>query len=139
MPAGASAFYARNISALLLHMVKDGQLNLDLSDEITGAVVIATGGKVVQEATAKALGIEPATPAPAPAPEPAPEPEVDATAIETEAAEAIEDAQDSAEAIVEEAGVTATEDAEVDAVVAEAETPLDEPETPLTDTDGGKS
>lgn len=140
MPAGASAFYARNISALLLHMVKDGQLSLDLSDEITGAVVIATGGKVVQAATAKALGIEPApAPEPAPEPEPDPEPEVDATAVETKAAEAIEDAQDSAEAVVEEAGVTATEDAEIDAVVEEAETPLDEPETPLTDTDGGKS
>ena len=35
MPAGASAFYARNISALLLEMVKDGALNLDFEDEIT--------------------------------------------------------------------------------------------------------
>ena len=32
MPAGASAFYARNISALLLGMVKDGSLNLDFED-----------------------------------------------------------------------------------------------------------
>ena len=31
MPAGASRFYARNISALLLHLVKDGALNLDMS------------------------------------------------------------------------------------------------------------
>src|SRR6186997_332287 len=46
MPAGSSSFYARNISALLLHMVKDGSLNIDLSDEITGAVVISHGGKV---------------------------------------------------------------------------------------------
>ena len=35
MPAGASAFYARNISALLLEMVKDGDLNLDFEDEVT--------------------------------------------------------------------------------------------------------
>jgi NAD(P) transhydrogenase subunit alpha len=62
MPAGASAFYARNISSLLLHMVKDGALNLDMSDEITGAVVITKDGSVVHEATAKLL-------APAPAPE----------------------------------------------------------------------
>ena len=34
MPAGASAFYARNISTLLLHLVKDGALNLDPADEI---------------------------------------------------------------------------------------------------------
>ena len=30
MPAGAREFYARNISALLLHLVKDGALNIDL-------------------------------------------------------------------------------------------------------------
>ncbi len=59
MPAGASSFYARNISALLLHFVKDGQLNLDISDEITAATVISHGGAVVQAATAKLLGIEP--------------------------------------------------------------------------------
>ena len=35
MPAGASQFYARNISALLLHLVKDGALNIDLTEEIT--------------------------------------------------------------------------------------------------------
>ena len=29
MPAGASQFYSRNISTLLLGMVKDGALNLD--------------------------------------------------------------------------------------------------------------
>ena len=34
MPAGASAFYARNISALLLGMVKDGALHLDFEDEV---------------------------------------------------------------------------------------------------------
>jgi proton-translocating NAD(P)+ transhydrogenase subunit alpha len=55
MPAGASGFYARNISALLLHMVRDGQLALDLSDEITGATVITHDGKVVNEATARLL------------------------------------------------------------------------------------
>src|SRR6478752_2799478 len=60
MPAGASAFYARNISSLLLHLVKDGALNLDLTDEITGAVVITKDGAVVHEATAKLLAPAPA-------------------------------------------------------------------------------
>lgn len=55
MPAGASQFYARNISTLLLHMVKDGALNLDLGDEIAGAVVITHGGVVVHGATRKLL------------------------------------------------------------------------------------
>jgi len=55
MPASASAFFARNISALLLGMVKDGALTLDFADEVTAATVIATGGAVVQEATKKLL------------------------------------------------------------------------------------
>jgi NAD(P) transhydrogenase subunit alpha len=88
MPVGASAFYARNISALLLSLVKDGKLNLDFDDEVTASTVITHDGQVVQAATKKVL--EPAAPqpkgakpspaakpkaAPAPAPEaPAPEP-----------------------------------------------------------------
>ncbi len=61
MPAGASQFYARNISALLLNFVKDGAFTLDFDDEITAATVITHGGEVVQAATKKLL--EPAAPA----------------------------------------------------------------------------
>ena len=61
MPAGASAFYARNISALLLGMVKDGNLNLDFEDEVTKSTVISHGGVVVSDAVKKLL--EPAAPA----------------------------------------------------------------------------
>jgi NAD(P) transhydrogenase subunit alpha len=60
MPVGSSAFYARNISALLLGMVKDGELNLDFEDEVTKATVITHGGAVVQEATKKLLEPAPA-------------------------------------------------------------------------------
>ncbi len=59
MPAGASQFYARNISAFLLHFLKDGQMSYDFDDEITSATVITHGGAVVQAAT-KGL-LEPAT------------------------------------------------------------------------------
>jgi proton-translocating NAD(P)+ transhydrogenase subunit alpha len=55
MPAGASAFYARNISALLLGMVKDGALHLDFEDEVTKATVITKDGAVVSEPVAKLL------------------------------------------------------------------------------------
>jgi proton-translocating NAD(P)+ transhydrogenase subunit alpha len=55
MPAGASQFYARNLSAFLLHFLKDGQMNFDMADEITAATVITRDGKVVQEATVKLL------------------------------------------------------------------------------------
>jgi NAD(P) transhydrogenase subunit alpha len=63
MPAGASQFYARNISNLLLGMVKDGALHLDFEDEVTKATVITHGGAVVSEAVNKLL-----EPAPAAAP-----------------------------------------------------------------------
>ncbi len=63
MPAGASQFYARNISNLVLGMVKDGALNLDFEDEVTKATVITNGGAVVSDAVNKLL-----EPAPAPAP-----------------------------------------------------------------------
>ena len=61
MPAGASAFYARNISALLLGMIKDGSLNLEFEDEVTRSTVISQGGAVLSEAVKKLL--EPAAPA----------------------------------------------------------------------------
>jgi NAD(P) transhydrogenase subunit alpha len=61
MPAGASAFYARNISALLLEMVKDGALDLDFENEVTKATVITKDGAVVSDAVKKLL--EPAAPA----------------------------------------------------------------------------
>jgi NAD(P) transhydrogenase subunit alpha len=61
MPAGSSAFYARNISALLLGMVKDGELNLDFEDEVTRSTVISHKGAILSEAVKKLL--EPAAPA----------------------------------------------------------------------------
>jgi NAD(P) transhydrogenase subunit alpha len=69
MPAGASQFYARNISALLLGMIKDGALHLDFEDEVTKATVITHGGAVVADAVRQLLEPGPATPAaPASAP-----------------------------------------------------------------------
>src|SRR3954447_15140713 len=45
MASSASQFYARNISALLLNMVKDGNLNLDFEEEVTKATVITHDGR----------------------------------------------------------------------------------------------
>jgi NAD/NADP transhydrogenase alpha subunit len=55
MPIGASAFYARNLSALLLQLVKEGALNLDPADEIAGPVTITQGGEIRSEAVKKLL------------------------------------------------------------------------------------
>ena len=60
---GGAANVARNISALLLAMVKDGALHLDFEDEVTKSTVITQGGSVVSDAVKKLL-----EPAPAAAP-----------------------------------------------------------------------
>jgi NAD(P) transhydrogenase subunit alpha len=62
MPASATQMYAKNVQTLLKHLVKDGNVALDFDDEITRGATITHGGKVIHEATAKALGIEPAAP-----------------------------------------------------------------------------
>jgi proton-translocating NAD(P)+ transhydrogenase subunit alpha len=55
VPTAASNAYSRNVSSVLLHMVRDGTLAVDLDDEIQAGVVITHGGKVVQQATAALL------------------------------------------------------------------------------------
>jgi NAD(P) transhydrogenase subunit alpha len=56
VPGAASAAFSRNVSALLAHLVKDGELAIDTSDEIQAGVVITHGGSVVHPATAARLG-----------------------------------------------------------------------------------
>jgi NAD(P) transhydrogenase subunit alpha len=55
MPAASSSAFSRNVGSLLLHMVADGALAIDLSDEIQAGVVITHDGAVVQAATAALL------------------------------------------------------------------------------------
>jgi H+-translocating NAD(P) transhydrogenase subunit alpha len=52
MPTAASAMYARNVSALLQYLVKDGELALDPEDELQAGVIITRGGAVVHPALA---------------------------------------------------------------------------------------
>ena len=52
MPAAASAMYARNISSLLMYLMKDGALALDLSDDLQRGVVTPIGGGMVHPALA---------------------------------------------------------------------------------------
>jgi len=59
MPTAASNAYSRNISALLEYLTKDGELAIDLSDEIQASVVITHEGKVVNEGVARLLPAEP--------------------------------------------------------------------------------
>ncbi len=54
MPAAASTMYARNVSALLLSLVKDGDLALDPEDELQAGVIITRDGAVVHPALRQA-------------------------------------------------------------------------------------
>jgi NAD(P) transhydrogenase subunit alpha len=46
MPTAASAAYSRNVSALLRHLVRDGTLAIDPTDEIQAGVLVACEGEV---------------------------------------------------------------------------------------------
>jgi NAD(P) transhydrogenase subunit alpha len=56
LPADASLLYARNVSALLQNLLKDGALNFDLTDEITSGTLLTHEGKIVHAPTAQRLG-----------------------------------------------------------------------------------
>ena len=45
-PFNASQMYAKNVSALLLHLLKDGQIRLDPDDEIIRETLVAHDGHV---------------------------------------------------------------------------------------------
>jgi NAD(P) transhydrogenase subunit alpha len=47
VPYHASQMYAKNLSAFLLHLVKDDELRLDLDDEIIRETLITQGGDIV--------------------------------------------------------------------------------------------
>jgi NAD(P) transhydrogenase subunit alpha len=47
VPYHASRMYARNISAFLTHLVKDGKLRLDPADEIVSGTLLTRDGEVV--------------------------------------------------------------------------------------------
>ena len=68
MPGSATQMYAKNVQTLVQHLLTDGRLELDFADEITAGATITHDGKVVHEATATALGIEPKPAVAAPAP-----------------------------------------------------------------------
>jgi NAD(P) transhydrogenase subunit alpha len=47
VPYHASQMYARNVSAFLLHLVKDGKLQLNVDDEIIRDTMLTRGGELV--------------------------------------------------------------------------------------------
>ncbi|HKW72127.1 MAG TPA: Re/Si-specific NAD(P)(+) transhydrogenase subunit alpha [Candidatus Dormibacteraeota bacterium] len=49
MPLTTSQLFARNVANLLLHLVKDGKVELDFEDEITKSACVTHGGEIVNE------------------------------------------------------------------------------------------
>ena len=56
MPLHTSQLYARNVANLLLHLVKDGAINLDFDDEITKGSCVTHAGEIVSERAKQLLG-----------------------------------------------------------------------------------
>ena len=57
MPYDASLVYARNIWALVDHVVTDGALTIDLEDEVTAGCTLTHAGDVQHGPTREALGM----------------------------------------------------------------------------------
>jgi NAD(P) transhydrogenase subunit alpha len=57
VPLHASQMYARNITTFLMHLVKEGKFELDLSDEITRETLVTRDGEVVHPRVREALGL----------------------------------------------------------------------------------
>ena len=55
VPYHASQMLSKNIATFLAHLVKDGKLTLDESDEITRGTLVARGGKIVHTQVEAAL------------------------------------------------------------------------------------
>jgi NAD(P) transhydrogenase subunit alpha len=49
VPYHASQMYARNVSAFILHILKDGKVRLDRDDEIIRETLLTSGGEVVND------------------------------------------------------------------------------------------
>jgi len=62
VPYHASQMYARNVSAFLLYLVKDGKLQLNMDDEIVRETMLTRGGEVVNARVREFFGL-PALPA----------------------------------------------------------------------------
>ena len=57
VPVHASQLYSRNLSAFLNLLIKDGELHLDMDDNIVGPSCVTHAGKCVNQRVAAALGL----------------------------------------------------------------------------------
>jgi H+-translocating NAD(P) transhydrogenase subunit alpha len=57
VPYHASSLYARNLSAFLQHLVKEGKLQLDMNDEITRETMVTRDGEIVNARVREFFGL----------------------------------------------------------------------------------
>ena len=57
VPFHASQMYAKNVATFLLHIVKKGEIQLDMNDEITKETMMTRNGEVVHPRIREALGL----------------------------------------------------------------------------------
>jgi NAD(P) transhydrogenase subunit alpha len=55
LPFHASQMYARTVTSYLLHLLKDGRINLDLTDELTRGPLVTNQGAIVHEVVKSTL------------------------------------------------------------------------------------
>ena len=55
MPVHASDLYAKNVTAFVTYMIKNGKLNLDLEDEIISGALFTHNGEITHEPTQEAV------------------------------------------------------------------------------------
>jgi NAD(P) transhydrogenase subunit alpha len=56
VPVHASQLYSRNVTAFLGLLIKDGELNIDMNDDVVGPSCVTHAGQIVNQRVAAALG-----------------------------------------------------------------------------------
>lgn len=56
VPVHASQLYSRNVTSFLSLLIKDGELNIDLNDDVVGPSCVTHGGQFVNSRVAAAVG-----------------------------------------------------------------------------------
>jgi NAD(P) transhydrogenase subunit alpha len=56
IPVHASQLYSRNVTAFLSPLIKDGQLVIDMADDVVGPSCVTHNGEFVNQRVAAALG-----------------------------------------------------------------------------------
>lgn len=57
LSVSATEMFANNVYNLLAYLIKDGQINLDLSDEIVSSILVTINNKIIHAGTREAMGI----------------------------------------------------------------------------------